>query len=111
MKAKVISTDEGDDYIDWRSEVISRVEISTTNHNALTGKQGGIINEYYHLTSVEYTNKYTQGNEITIKVYEQDTEPDIGEHKLAIWIDTSTGGGTYLIFRRGTGDQVSVELA
>jgi len=55
MKARVISTDEGDDYIDWRSEVISRVEISTTNHNALTGLQGGTTGEYYHLTSADYT--------------------------------------------------------
>jgi len=37
VNAKIVSTDEGDDYIDWRSESISRVEISTSNHGALTG--------------------------------------------------------------------------
>jgi len=55
MKARIVSTEEGDDYIDWRSEVISRVEISTSDHNSLTGKQGGTADEYYHLTSAEYT--------------------------------------------------------
>lgn len=55
MKARVISTDEGDNYIDWRNEAISRVEISTTNHNALTGLQGGTTDEYYHLNSSEHT--------------------------------------------------------
>jgi len=37
VNARVVSTDEGDDYIDWRSEVISRTEISTTDHSSLSG--------------------------------------------------------------------------
>jgi len=37
VNAKVVSTDEGDDYIDWRSETISRTEVSTSDHGALTG--------------------------------------------------------------------------
>ncbi len=37
VNAKVISTDDGEDYVDWRNEVISRVAISTTSHGALTG--------------------------------------------------------------------------
>ena len=36
VQARVVSTDDGDDYVDWRSETISRVAVSTTDHNALT---------------------------------------------------------------------------
>ena len=54
MKARVVSTADDDDYIDWRNEIISRVSIGTTDHNSLTGKQGGTTNEYYHLTSTDY---------------------------------------------------------
>jgi len=37
INGKIVSTDEGDDYVDWRSETISRVAISTTDHGSLTG--------------------------------------------------------------------------
>ena len=53
VKGRVRSTDDGDDYIDWRSETISRVELSTSDHNALSGLQGGAANDYYHLTGAE----------------------------------------------------------
>ena len=55
MKARVVSTAEGDNYIDWREEVISRVSVSTTDHNSLTGKQGGTTDEYYHFNTSEHT--------------------------------------------------------
>jgi len=54
---------------------------------------------------------YTQGNEITIKVYSQDEEPSLSEdNKMAIWIDTNDSNRVYLVFRRGSGDQVKKEL-
>jgi len=37
INARVRTTDEGDDYIDWRSDSVSRAVISTTQHGALTG--------------------------------------------------------------------------
>jgi len=37
VNARVVSTDEGDDYIDWRSEAVSRASISTSDHNSLSG--------------------------------------------------------------------------
>ncbi len=49
--------------------------------------------------------------ELTIKVYSQDAEPTLDtDNKLAMWIDTNDSSRTYLVFRRGTGDQVKVEL-
>lgn len=37
VNARIVSTDEGDAYIDWRSTVLSRVEASTDVHGNLSG--------------------------------------------------------------------------
>jgi len=51
-------------------------------------------------------------NGCTIRIYIQDTEPTLGDKKIAIWEDISVSGTppVYLIYRRGEADQVSVEL-
>lgn len=69
----------------------------------------------------EFDNDYLKVNgkletrdELKIKVYAQDTEPTLSENQyMAMWEDTSESGSprVYLIYRRGAGDQVSVELA
>lgn len=57
------------------------------------------------------TNKLEEGTEIKIKVYSQDDEPTLGaDQKLAMWIDTNDANRVRMIFRRGVGDQTSVEL-
>ena len=49
--------------------------------------------------------------EISVKVYSQDDEPTLtADNRMAIWIDTNDSNRVYLLFRRGTGDQVAVEL-
>jgi len=49
--------------------------------------------------------------DLTIKVYSQDAEPTLdADSKLAMWIDTNDLDRVYLVYRRGTGDQVKVEL-
>ena len=53
VKAKVITNDDGGNYIDWRFSEVSRNGISTLDHNNLGGLQGGTTNEYYHLTEEE----------------------------------------------------------
>lgn len=59
------STGDGD-YIDWRSETISRTVVSSSDHNSLTGLQGGQAAEYYHLTQAQHTDiellPYASGN-------------------------------------------------
>ena len=55
INARIVTTDDGDDYIDWRSTTVSRIGLTTSEHNVLSGKQGGTTDEYYHLTSAEYT--------------------------------------------------------
>jgi hypothetical protein len=51
------------------------------------------------------------GGELTIIVYSQDSEPTLDtDNKLAMWIDTNDSNKVYIIFRRGSGDQVKVEL-
>lgn len=49
--------------------------------------------------------------ELTIKVYSQGTEPTLPkDHQMAIWIDTANANAVYLVFRRGSADQVKVQL-
>jgi hypothetical protein len=59
------------------------------------------------------TKKYTQETEIKIKVFAQSTEPILAaDNNMAIWHDISSGSDkVWLIFRRGSGDQVAVELS
>lgn len=54
VNARIRTTSDGDDYVDWRDEAISRTTVSTTDHNSLTGKQGGTADEYYHLTQAKH---------------------------------------------------------
>jgi len=52
--------------------------------------------------------------ELKIEVYEQGTEPTLtADNFMAMWKDTSVSGSpdVYLIFRRGSGDQVKVLLS
>jgi len=55
VKARIVTTDDGDDYVDWRSETVSRVAISSSDHESLAGLQGGTTGEHYHLTDSEHT--------------------------------------------------------
>jgi len=46
-----------------------------------------------------------------IKTYTQAAEPTLSaDNKAAIWIDSDDSNRVYLVFRRGIGDQVKVEL-
>lgn len=68
----------------------------------------------------EYTNDggvwhYFTSNDgtedVMIKTYTQAAEPTLDtDNKAAIWIDSDDSNRTYLVFRRGVGDQVKVEL-
>lgn len=49
--------------------------------------------------------------DVRINVYQQTTEPTINTDKhMAIWEDTDDSNRVYLVYRRGTGDQVKIEL-
>jgi len=37
INAKIVSTDDGDNYVDWRSETVTRSVVSTSDHGSLTG--------------------------------------------------------------------------
>jgi len=54
MQAKIVVTDDGDNYVDWRSQFVSRVELTSSDHNILNNLQGGVVDEYYHLDSNTY---------------------------------------------------------
>jgi len=49
--------------------------------------------------------------EFSMKVYAQDAAPTLtADNFMAIWKDTDDSNRVYLMFRRGTGDQVKIEL-
>ncbi len=56
-----------------------------------------------------YLNDGTQ--ELKILSYTQATEPDLAaDSNMAIWVDSSVSNRVYLVYRRGTADQVKIEL-
>lgn len=75
---------------------------------------GNISTAYNIHDAIEYLNteKLTKDSEISIKLYSQNNEPTLTiDNNLAIWIDTDDSNRVYLLYRRGTSDQVAVELA
>lgn len=62
--------------------------------------------------TVDVSGNTTIAGDLKIKVYAQSNEPVLSsDEMMAIWKDTSASDQIFLIFRRGSGDQVSVELA
>jgi len=60
VKGRIRATDDGEDYVDWRSETISRFSVSTSDHNGLTNLQGGTAGQYYHMTAAENAGLVTR---------------------------------------------------
>ena len=49
---------------------------------------------------------------VKLKVYPQATEPTLdADDYIAIWVDTDAADQTWMVFRRGAGDQVKVEMS
>lgn len=48
VNARIVSTDEGEDYVDWRDEIISRVAVSTSDHGALSGLNDDDHGDYHN---------------------------------------------------------------
>jgi len=77
---------------------------STTNHNVLSGLQGGTANEYYHLTSTDYTwlvtNRQDNIEDLVGAMVSGNTETNIdvtyvdgAPGKLNFVVDTATTSG------------------
>ena len=65
-QTRVRSTDTGDDYVDWRDQVaLSAGGSAATDHNTLSGLQGGSVSERYHLTAAELALVPTALQDIT----------------------------------------------
>jgi len=63
-------------------------------------------------TDTGTTNDFDITGELSIKVYSQASEPVLGQdNRIAMWIDTDDSNRVYVLFRRGSGDQVAVELS
>jgi len=54
VAARLISTDLGDDYIDWRTSEILGSGSSTVDHESLANLLGGAAGDHYHLTGAQH---------------------------------------------------------
>lgn len=59
-----LSTDTSYRCLDASAGAAVWKEDSTINHNSLSGLQGGAVNEYHHLTSVQHGNLHTDADAI-----------------------------------------------
>lgn len=55
VKSRTVTTEAGDDYVDWRSSNLKASGGSIAAHNSIPGLQGGTAGEYYHLTDAQHT--------------------------------------------------------
>jgi len=55
VKAAIVSTDDGESYVDWRNESVSRTVVSTTDHGALSGLDADDHPQYLLRTEAHYT--------------------------------------------------------
>lgn len=71
VKAKIVIADTVTNaaYVDWRTTTPSgSTGASPTDHNSLSGKQGGTPGEYYHLTAAEAANSHAKQHAITSSI-------------------------------------------
>lgn len=99
VNALVVSTADGDDYIDWRDEVISRRVVSTSDHGALTGRGNDDHTQY---SLVDGTRAFTGA--ITAPGYDFTTDVSLSSPTNGTLQITETIGTTYprLIFGLAT---------
>ena len=55
VKSRFRSVEGGGDYIDWRFSGIGPAQASPADHNSLSGKDGGVGDEFYHHTLKQWT--------------------------------------------------------
>lgn len=61
--------------------------------------------------SYEISDFLQAGEEINIKLYSATTMPTLAQDEnAAFWKDTDDSNKLYLVYRRGSGDQIAVEL-
>lgn len=89
------------------------VAFTLNTDNALStagAKLWSLQNNSSEKASIDKDGNATVG-ELKIKLYSQAAEPALSaDDYLALWKDTDDSNRIYLVFRRGTGDQVKVEL-
>lgn len=77
VRSRVALNEEGDTFIDWRSDSINRSVSSVSEHNLLSGLQGGSAADYYHLTSAQHGD-LTDGTDTILHTHSHTILEDIG---------------------------------
>lgn len=114
--------------------IVEEVDNATDNFTLTTGPQGGLDNgtddglacvidtdvplsDDAERRLLSIRNNYRERvaflpeGEMKIRVFSQDAEPTLSaDNFMAMWIDTNDSNRVYLLFRRGSGDHVKIEL-
>jgi hypothetical protein len=78
-----------------------------SNGSGYSGYSGSSASGYSGLGASGYSGQ--SGYSGAILTYSQATQPVLTVNgQLAIWIDTSNGNAVYWVYRRGSGDQVTL---
>uniref|UniRef100_A0A6M3IVP1 Putative lectin/glucanase superfamily protein n=2 Tax=viral metagenome TaxID=1070528 RepID=A0A6M3IVP1_9ZZZZ len=89
---------------------ITAIEANTA-HVSNDGTDHGYIDQDLQTIASPSFVGLTLTGEANLKLYSQDAEPSLGaDGNCAFWKDTNDFDRIYLVFRRGTGDQVKIEL-
>jgi len=91
VNGKIVSTDDGDAFIDWRSETISRVAISTDNHGSLVGLSADDHPQYIK------DSEFTQNSGILVGTGAGTFQEEVGatlQASFGIYSGTGTFAGT-----------------
>jgi len=97
------------------SDAAIEVERGSANNVYIRWNEASDVWEYTNdgIVWIKLTDYYLNdgSSDLVIKNYSQATEPVLDtNNKLAMWKNTSDADKIYLVFRRGNGDQVKVEL-
>jgi hypothetical protein len=92
--ARIVTTDDGGDYVDWRSDSISRATISTSDHGSLSGLADDDHPQYALVAGDTMTGALVFGDSVNLEL---GTDSDmLMYHTGAFGMIQNTTGGLYI---------------
>jgi hypothetical protein len=95
VKARTISPDTGETYIDWRTTPITGAGVAVSDHENLAGLLGGAAVDHYHITGAQHTSLTTGVDEGDLHLHDSIDE---GNSKVEV---VDAGSGTISIVADG----------
>jgi hypothetical protein len=106
VKARIRTVDGSDTHVDWRFDpTFIGTTAGVTDHNSLSGLDGGTSGEYYHLTSAQHSALHTQNTDTQL-VY-SGTETLVSKTS-GIFVQPTTGDDTQITMRDASETNLAV---